>query len=677
MIILKEDTQLLLGVTVFGKKPLIEQDGEKMIVDAQQLVKFSVNLYDVVKRTPTVVAVNDGIYLGSSPAMIYINGVEQRMNSAEIVALLKNMPASMVEKIEVIHVASAKYDAASTGGIINIILKKGVKIGLNGSSSIGFTQGRFNDTHISSSLYYNNSSISSYFSANYTNSNNFNDDSITNKVFELSSAQKDYEKIKGNSFYTGFGFGKTITKNKYFNYDGNFTYSNTNSTTNGENYSYRDKINVNPIVSRNDLNSNLRGTQHTISYKNKIDTVGSDWTSSFTLNHTNAKRKQEFLINNTVINNFDNSATSILAQTDLNYQLREKWKLETGLKSSYLNFNNSKVGGDAITSNRYNYQEAILGGYLMMSKQIKKVTLRGGLRVEYTDMTGVQKVPRDTNFSVNRLNYFPYLHISLPLYKFNGSEVKANVMSNSGITRPTFEQLNPVSLVLSPMNTQVGNPSLKPQYTQTYEFSLSSMGFPFLAVGHNKSANIISEVYSLDRENPYRIDKTFNNISDSREFYVRLFIGLPPGTVKNYVFFIGGIFSNLNYQGVYDSKPLNTNIKSYKYFTYHEVTLSKNMSFDLYGYWLVNTQRQFVELSNMGSIGIDLNKYFRNKKVQVSIQFNDLFYSMPYEYQLNQGLISATGSHKSDTQRFGLTLKYNFGGKIDQNKTMEKVSNLQ
>ena len=156
VIILKEDTQLLSGVTVFGKKPLIEQDGEKMIVDAQQLVKFSVNLYDIVKRTPTVVAVNDGIYLGSSPATIYINGVEQRMNSAEIVALLKNMPASMVEKIEVIHVASAKYDAASTGRIINIILKKGVKIGLNGSSSVGFTQGRYNDKQMSSSLYYNN-----------------------------------------------------------------------------------------------------------------------------------------------------------------------------------------------------------------------------------------------------------------------------------------------------------------------------------------------------------------------------------------------------------------------------------------------------------------------------------------------------------------------------------------
>ena len=85
IITLKEDTQLLSGVTVFGKKPLIEQDGEKMIVDAQQLAKTSVNLYDVVKKTPTVIALNDGIFLGSSPAMIYINGIEQRIDRKSVV----------------------------------------------------------------------------------------------------------------------------------------------------------------------------------------------------------------------------------------------------------------------------------------------------------------------------------------------------------------------------------------------------------------------------------------------------------------------------------------------------------------------------------------------------------------------------------------------------------------
>lgn len=62
--------------------------------------------------------------MGATPASIYINGVEQKLSQEDVINLLKNMPASVVSKIEITQITSAKIDASTAGGMINIILKK-------------------------------------------------------------------------------------------------------------------------------------------------------------------------------------------------------------------------------------------------------------------------------------------------------------------------------------------------------------------------------------------------------------------------------------------------------------------------------------------------------------------------------------------------------------------------
>ena len=139
----KRKTTDLQDVTVVSRKPVIKQEDDKSVVDATALSNSSTNAYEVLEKTPGTIVDQDGnVYLSSlTPATVYINGREMKLSSEDLASLLKSLPASSVSKIEILRNPSAKFDAASSGGIINIVLKKGVKIGSNGSANIAYFQG--------------------------------------------------------------------------------------------------------------------------------------------------------------------------------------------------------------------------------------------------------------------------------------------------------------------------------------------------------------------------------------------------------------------------------------------------------------------------------------------------------------------------------------------------------
>ncbi|MEO6221293.1 MAG: TonB-dependent receptor plug domain-containing protein, partial [Ginsengibacter sp.] len=127
------------AVVVKSTKPLMRQEDDKTIVDPENLVASSTSGYEVLEKTPGLFVDQDGnIYLNSTtPALIYINGREQKMSTADVASMLKSLPPDAIASIEILRTPSAKYDAAGSGGIVNVVLKKGVKIGLTGSINAG------------------------------------------------------------------------------------------------------------------------------------------------------------------------------------------------------------------------------------------------------------------------------------------------------------------------------------------------------------------------------------------------------------------------------------------------------------------------------------------------------------------------------------------------------------
>src|SRR4029078_3522570 len=132
-------------VTVTSQKPLMRQEDDKTIVDPENLAASSTSSYEVIEKTPGLFVDQDGnIYINSlSPAAIYINGREMKMSTSDIATMLKSLPSNSISRIEIVRTPSEKYDASGGGGIINIVLKKGVKIGLTGSVTAGCQQGTY------------------------------------------------------------------------------------------------------------------------------------------------------------------------------------------------------------------------------------------------------------------------------------------------------------------------------------------------------------------------------------------------------------------------------------------------------------------------------------------------------------------------------------------------------
>src|SRR5215218_1559615 len=117
----------------------MRQEDDKTIIDPENLASSSINAYEILEKTPGLFVDQDGnIYLNSTtPATVYINGREQKMSTADIATMLKSLPPNSIASIEIMRTPSSKYDASGSGGIVNVILKKGVRIGFTGSVNAG------------------------------------------------------------------------------------------------------------------------------------------------------------------------------------------------------------------------------------------------------------------------------------------------------------------------------------------------------------------------------------------------------------------------------------------------------------------------------------------------------------------------------------------------------------
>ena len=676
---MKEISKELNEVVVKGYRDVISQDGEKTIFNVELIANASTNGFEVLKKTPTIFVDNNGnVYLTSTtPATIYINGRELRMSQNDIATMLKNIPSKAIQKIEIIRVPSAKYDASNSGGAVNIILKKGVKLGLSGSIEASTNYGRYGDISLSSMLSNNDENKSTYISVSYNKVRNFEEGFTNRELFDSTIVRQSiYDKKASETFYLGYGYSTSIKSKVSFNYDGNLSYlTNTSSLFSNNTQSLSENI---YLRSRDftDNKNRIFSLNQSISSTYKIDTLGSELVGDISL--SSSRKGMDILFNsdyqipqiqNIVYDNkTENNQILLVGKLDYKKIWKNKSSLETGVKYSILNFktdlvyNNSNDGAKAVldlVNTKYSYNERVFAWYGMGTKYFGKLSLKGGTRIEGTRMNGNQLEPNDTTFMINRVDYFPYLHVSYPVLKVQGIEFKAFLVARRSITRPSYEYLNPTLQPISQFVYQTGNPSLKPQFTQTYEANITVANYPILAVGRHYTKDVFASVIYQDTKNPNITYKTYDNLGKNEETYLRLILGIPPS--GKYFFFLGGQYSFFRYNGIYENTDLKFKKGSWLLFSYHQLNLDDETTLTLYGHLILNGQQQLIEFGTIGDLHFDINRYFLNKKIQVSLFANDILYKNPYSFELNQGGVRLNGFQKTDSRRFGISVKYNFG----------------
>jgi hypothetical protein len=682
-------------VVVTSKKPLMRQEDDKTIVEPENIAAASTNGYEILEKIPGLFVDQDGnIYINSmTPAAVQINGRDMKMSAQDVATLLKNLPPNSIAKIEIVKTPSAKYDASGGGGIVNVVLKKGVKLGMTGSVTAGIQQGTYGNQFLGFNLNNNDGRKTSYINVSIGNRNSY-ERINTSRNFAPDSilVQDAFTKYPAKSAYASLGMTWQLNKKWELTYDAHLNYNNY--TNRSENSNQIKRISTGQLISNslntvsNDGFSLSLGTGFESKYK--IDSSGSEWSNDTYFTHTDANSDQSFATGYTsplfITTGGDGKAVNdrdyFTGRSDLKLKMKNKFTFEAGVQATVHNVKNvtdyfKESSGvrakDYNRTNTFKYLENINSVYLQGSKTFgKNFIAKFGTRLENTNMSGHQYIPGDTSFSIHRTDLFPYVYLSNALMKIAGFELRSYLIYRRTIRRPFYDQLNPFRRYVDEFLTETGNPALRPQFTQNYEFNISVDETPLLAAGINDTKDIFTNVvYQADtsRSQAYR---TFDNLGKNKEWYLRGLGALPPG--GKYFFVFGAQYNHNFYQGLYENKPLSFRKGTWTLFTYHTLKLDKKSVFSLNGFVRFKGQQGFYELSSFGSLNANINRRILKEKLTVTLSVNDMFATNKNDFTIKQGSVDAYGYRKGDTRRFGINLRYNFGiRKKEENKAMFDV----
>src|SRR5436190_190219 len=672
----------LSGVVVTSSKPLMRQEDDVTIIDPENLAAASTNVYEVIEKTPGLFVDQDGnIYISSlTPAVVQINGRDMKMSAADVATLLKSLPPNAILRIEVVRTPSAKYEAATTGGIVNVVLKKGVKLGMTGSINGGLQQGKYGNQFLGFNFNNNNGKQSSFINFNYSHRDSY-EKLVTDRIYASDTmlSQNAFTRYPANTWFGSYGVVFPVSKKWDIDFGTSISYNDYDNKT--DNRSIIKKISTSEIITDNRNKVTNDGTTTNfrigINGKLKIDSLGSEWSNDIFYNYTGNKAEQVFstlfytpffaTIGGDGVN--DNKRQYYNAQSDLKLKLAKKFTLETGVKSSLLYFRSvaeyfKQSGGNHVSdpsrTSTFHYDENINSLYAQGSQTFgKDVILKAGARLENTNMDGLQIIPADTTFKIHRTDLFPYVYLSKKIMRIAGFDLRAYLVYRRTITRPVYDQLNPFPRYVDQYLSETGNPSLRPQFTQNYEANISVDERPLLAIGVNDTKDIFTSVIYQADSSQSQAYRTYDNLGKNKEWYLRGLGAIPPG--HRYFFVVGAQYNHNAYDGLYESKPLTFKKGTWTFFTYHTFKIDKRSVITLNGFMRLKGQQQFYELGSFGALNSSINRKFLKEKMIVTLSVNDMLFTNKNSFTIKQGSVDASGYREADTRRFGINIRYNFG----------------
>jgi hypothetical protein len=674
----------------------MRQEDDKTIIEPESLAAASTSGYEVIEKTPGLFVDQDGnIYISSlTPATVQINGREMKMSSSDVATLLKSLPPDAISKIEIVRTPSAKYDASSSGGIVNVVLKKGFKIGTTGSINTGMQQGTYGNQFIGFNLNNNVGKKSSYINLNVSNRNSY-EKIVTDRIFapDTMLSQNAFTKYPATTYFAGYGLNYELGEKWVLDFSGNINLNDFNNNT--DNPSEIRKISSSQVLTNSLNRVNNNGSNLVIGNgfepKLKIDTLGSEWSSNIFFYYAHNRSDQgystqidnPFLITTSGDGSSDNKRNFFSAKSDLKLKMKSKFTFEAGLKSTihsfknitnYFRENNGVRSKDISRTNTFHYNENINALYLQGSKTFgKDIIMKIGTRLENTNMEGTQIIPNDTSFTIHRTDLFPYIYLSKNLMKIMGFELRAYLVYRRTISRPVYEQLNPFPRYIDQYLSETGNPALRPQFTTNYEANISVDERPILAVGVNDTKDIFTNVIYQSDTSQRQAYRTYDNLGKNKEWYLRGLGAIPPG--KKYFIVLGGQYNHNFYQGLYENKPLSFKKGTWTFFTYQTLKLDKRSQLTVNGFIRLKGQQQFYELTSFGALNTSVNRKFLKDKLIVTLNMSDIFATNKNNFTIQQGSVSASGYRQADTRRFGINVRYNFGiRKKEDNNMLDVVS---
>jgi iron complex outermembrane receptor protein len=679
-IILKESGTNLKEVIIQSKKKTIEQKTDRLVYNLENNVTtVGGDALSAINTAPGVVVQNNTInILGKGTSRVMIDGRMIELVGEELNNFLKSISASEIKNIEIISNPPAKYDAEGTGGLINIIMKKGVRDSWKNTTTVSYDQNKYSIYTLRDNFFYNKNKFR--FSA-----------SINAKTGYL-NATDDLKMY----FPDGLSHMKSVTKVKTENLSGKLAldYDLSECTTIGFQY-LNDRNNP-------DFKSDIRIEDYNT--QNELDdvTLNNSFTDKGSKNQTynahlitkldSLKRKLSFDVDyfnysskfdrNFVANNF----TADMTFVDINQSGRnisnqdiDNWSFKSdmehplqalnlsyGAKMSFTNsvsdvlYFNTITGTpelDSNQSNRFKYTENNQAVYVNADKKLnEKWNFQMGLRLENTQTNGFSETLNQETEN-NYLKLFPTFYAS---YKKNENNT-FSLNYGKRINRPRFDLLNPFRIYINSNSYSEGNPFLRPSFSDNFELAHSYKEILRTSVFVNAITNGYGVLFTSNPETNTQIvtrENYFKNLNYGiGESYSASFADW--WSSENSLYLLGA-----KTEFIKDINATPSNSLQIDFSTNNTFLLGKTTKLQIDFMYTTPFKSGLYEVGYASSFDIGFKQDLFNKTMQIAFLANDIFntsYLKDFTSVING--VKQVYEEKQSNRFARLSVVYNFGNK--------------
>jgi len=679
----------LQAFAVVGKKPFVETKADRTIinVDASPSNAGSTAL-DVLEKSPGITLdKDDNISLkGKQGVTIMIDGKPTYLSSSQLASYLKSLPASALDQIEIMTNPSAKYDASGNSGIINIKTKKNKLKGFNGNMSLTHTQGVYPKPSGSVNLNYRDGRFNYFLNAGYSRWEGYQGLTIGRKYFNADSktinsifSQKTNMHFTNPAFNVKFGMDYYMTQKTTVGFVvSGFRNTETNVSTSDIQLLSPGYALDSIVQSPNTNKTSWKNGSVNLNFRHSYDSAGRELSADLDYVRYSSVSDQYFdnltynpdmiLLNESILTGHLPSVINIYtAKTDYSRPLPKGYKLETGVKLSYVNTDNTADYYDLVNkmaevdttkTNHFLYRENINAAYVNMTKQYKKLTAQLGLRLENTNYSGhqlgngVSVISQDSSFTRSYVNLFPTAFFSYDLNDKN----TFTLSYGRRIDRPAYQDLNPFMFFLDQYTYQAGNPYLQPQYTQNVELGHSFQHWLNTTLNYSYTKNFFTETF--EQSGQATIVRQ-GNIGSRQNAGIAISAQIPV-----FKWWSAMLYTNLNYNkfsGMLYGEDINVSATTLLLNLNNQFTLPNGWGGELSGFYRTKGVEGQVVVDPMGQASAAVSKKIFNNKASIKASIRDIFYTNVVHGYINFQQTDATFYNHRDSRVVALTFTWNFG----------------
>ncbi|MBC8756499.1 outer membrane beta-barrel protein [Kordia sp. YSTF-M3] len=678
-IVLEASREELDKVVVKAQKRLIERKPDRLIFNVENSIAASGgNAIDALRVAPGLSVESDGVsMIGKGVSRVMVDGRIIQLSGEELVGFLNSISSDDIKKIEIITNPPAKYEAAGSGGLINIVYKKGVGDFWKNTTTLSYTQNTYSFYTLRNSFVYNKNKFKLNFS--------LNGDKGDIRIIE--TLDTDYPsgpwntrldlKEQKDNISSRFSLDYALTDNTTIGaqYMGNFNAPDTrdrNITEIRNNQNQIDSIYDNVGTSDRSVKSHMLNA-HLIS---KLDTLGktlsvdldyfsygNDLVRDYVVNTFNPSG--QFLnINQAIINRSKQSIDNYSMRVDME-QPTKFANISYGGKINFIKTINDlrtfdTASGAAVfnaaLSDEFEYKENVQALYVNGYKKLNdKWQMQLGFRLENTITEGFST-------SLNQTNKNDYLKL-FPTFYVSYAKNENNYFSfNYGrrITRPSFRELNPFRFFNNSNSFSEGNPFLQPSFTDNFDFNYTYKR----VLTTNIFASSISDGYGTI----FSADPVTNTQAViRRNYYKRFSMGIAQiysfrkiswWQSQNQVMLIGykSDFSN----SLLDAEPQN----GFQFYadTYNTFIVNDNTKLQLDFFYSSPLKDRLSTYGERYGLDFGVRKSYLNNDLQFSLFVKDILDTGSFRNIVsNVNGVDVTYGENRSRRYFRFSVSYNFG----------------